>query len=136
MDRRMEIMNDGIQKILLKLGEASCYFLCFCKVAGKTLDETVEAYIHVVNKGWMEPNCYIKCPQEICNYILGENYRYRYSVDLDPKADIIIAKYVRNGATHFVLLNKDGSLAFDSYGEESNIRKFGKLDSYRLFYKI
>lgn len=121
-------MIKGVQKVLLELGKAGCYYLSICQKAGKTLDETVDAYLYCVNKHWMDANCYIRCPNEIVNYIFGKKFHYKYSVERDPNADIIIAKYVRNGATHFVLED------WDSYGDESSIRKFGKLDSYRLFY--
>lgn len=123
-------MISGVQKILLELGKSGCYFLSICQEARKTLDETVDAYIYCVNKGWMEKNCFIKDPESIVNYIFGANYKYKYSTELDPKADIIIVKYVRNGQTHFVLQN------WDSYGEDSVIRKYGLRDSYRLFYRI
>lgn len=121
-------MIKGVQKVLLELGKAGCYFLSICQKAGKNLDETVDAYLYCVNKHWMEANCYIKCPNEIVNYIFGKKFRYKYSVERDPNADIVIVKYVRNGATHFVLED------WDSYGDESPIRKYGKIDSYRLFY--
>lgn len=121
-------MIKGVQKVLLELGKSGCYYLSICQKAGKTLDETVDAYLYCVNKHWMEANCYIKCPNEIVNYIFGKNFRYKYSLERDPKADIVIVKYVRNGTTHFVLED------WDSYGDDSPIRKYGKLDSYRLFY--
>ena len=121
-------MIKGVQKVLLELGKSGCYFLSICQKAGKTLDETVDAYLYCVNKHWMEANCYIKCPNEIVNYIFGKKFRYKYSVERDSSADIVIVKYVRNGATHFVLED------WDSYGDESPIKKFGKIDSYRLFY--
>lgn len=123
-------MIEGVQKILLELGKSGCYFLSICQKLGKSLDETVDAYLYCVNHKLMDTNCYIRCPLEIVEYLTGEKFRYKYSVDGDPNADIDVVKYIRNGQTHFVLED------WDSYGKDSAIRKYGTKDSHRLFYRI
>lgn len=137
------------QKELKKVSDAAkqiydygCYFMSLLYVRNKpysepaTLDELLRYYDLFISKGLMDPDCYVKDPCAILNYLTGKKYTVKKSEVLDPTADIIIGRWY-NPATnfhHFVVMDRANNVVWDSLAD-SNTVKNGIIESYRLFYE-
>lgn len=129
-----------VSEIAANVYDSGCYMLSLLRaLLGRepTLEEIVTNYKDFVKKGFMDKDCYMKQPLEIVKMLTGRNWRMTKSDTLDKTADIIIG-YWYNPKTnyhHFVLMNKANKVVWDSL-VDSNTVKNGKIESYRLFWKI
>lgn len=135
------------QKDLKKVSEAAkqiydygCYFMSLLYVSFDSeltsLDELLKYYDTFIVRGWMEPDCYVKDPCAILEYLTGKKYAVKKDTVLDPSASIIIGRWY-NPATnfhHFVVMDRDNTVVWDSL-VDSNTVKNGIIESYRLLYE-
>ena len=137
------------QKELRKVSEASkqiydygCYFMSLLYVSRvpysepATLDELLKYYDTFIVKGWMGPDCYVKDPCAILEYLIGKKYSVKKSTVLDPNANIVIGRWY-NPATnlhHFVVMDRDNAVVWDSLVDSLTVKN-GTIESYRLFYE-
>lgn len=137
------------QKDLKKVSEAAkqiydygCYFMSLLYVSKvpytelTSLDGLLKYYDTFIVRGWMDPDCYVKDPCAILNYLTGKKYTVVKDAVLDPSASIIIGRWY-NPATnfhHFVVMDRDNTVVWDSL-VDSNTVKNGIIESYRLFYE-
>ena len=137
------------QKDLKKVSEAAkqiydygCYFMSLLYVRNKpysepaNLDEILTYYDTFVEIGWMDPDCYVKDPCAILNYLTGKKYSVKKDVVLDPSANIIIGRWYNPDTNfhHFVVMDRANNVVWDSLAD-SNTVKNGIIESYRLFYE-
>ena len=137
------------QKELRKVSEASkqiydygCYFMSLLYVSKvpysepATLDELLKYYDTFISKGWMVPDCYVKDPCAILEYLIGKKYSVKKVPVLDPSANIIIGRW-HNPTTnlhHFVVMDPNNNVIWDSLGHSTTVAG-GAVESYRLFYE-
>ena len=123
------------QEICRILGESGCYFFCLLKHVGRC-DDAISIYKEVAEKGWMDPDCYIKDPCAILKFLAGKKYTVKKSEVLDPNANIIIGKW-HNPTTnhsHFVVMDSNNNVTYDPLGKSLTVAG-GAVESYRLFYE-
>lgn len=89
-------------------------------------------YYFFIKKNWITKNCLVKNPEVILKYYTGNVYIAKISKKFDKKAEFTLLEVSSSGKSHFVLLNKNGDIVYDSYG----IYYYDKIISYRPFYKI
>ena len=123
------------QEICRILGESGCYFFCLLRYAGRC-DDAISIYKEVVEKAWMDPDCYVKDPCAILEYLTGKKYTVKKSEVLDPNSNIIIGRW-HNPTTnhsHFVVMDSNNNVTYDPLGESITVAG-GAVESYRLFYE-
>ena len=131
-----------VSKAVKQIYDYGCYFLSLLYVRSKpysepaNLDEILTYYDTFVEIGWMDPDCYVKDPCAILKYLTGKRYSVKKDVVLDTRADIVIGRWYNPVANfhHFVVMDKNNSVVWDSLGESSTVRD-GFIESYRLFYE-
>lgn len=137
------------QKELKKVSEAAkqiydygCYFMSLLYVSSTpysepaTLDELLKYYDTFIARGWMDPDCYVKDPCAILEYLTDKKYSVKKAVVLDTSADIIIGRWY-NPATnlhHFVVMDSNNNVVWDSLKDSNTVRN-GVIESYRLLYE-
>lgn len=137
------------QKDLKKVSEAvkqiydyGCYFMSLLFVGNvyysgiSTIDELLMYYDTFIARGWMDPDCYVKDPCAILNYLTGKKYMVVKDTSLDPNANIVIGRW-HNPATnhyHFVVMDRNNNVVWDSLGYSITVAD-GVIESYRLFYE-
>ena len=137
------------QKDLKKVSEAAkqiydygCYFMSLLYASKvpysepATLDELLKYYDTFIAEGWMDPDCYVKDPCAILEYLTGKKYAVVKDVVLDPSASIIIGRWY-NSATnfhHFVVMDRGNNVIWDSL-KDSTTAANGVIESYRLLYE-
>lgn len=138
------------QKDLKKVSEAAkqiydygCYFMSLLYVSKvpysepANLDEILMYYDTFIEKGWMGPDCYVKDPCAILEYLTGKKYMVVKDVVLDPNANIVIGRW-HNPTTnhyHFVVMDRNNNnVVWDSLGYSITVAD-GAVKSYRLFYE-
>ena len=137
------------QKDLIKASEAAkriydygCYFMSLLYVRNihysevPTIDELFEYYDTFIDRGWMEPDCYVKDPCAILNYLTGKKYTVKKSAVLDPNANIIIGRWYNPSTdhSHLVVMDSNNNVVWDSLGHSTTVAN-GFVESYRLFYE-
>ena len=137
------------QKDLKKVSEAAkqiyvygCYFMSLLYVSKvpytelTSLDELLKYYNTFIIKGWMDPDCYVRYPCSILEYLTGKKYTVKKDAVLDPSANIIIGRWYSPDTNfhHFVVMDRDNTVVWDSL-KDSNTVKNGIVESYRLFYE-
>lgn len=138
------------QKELKKISEAAkqiydygCYFMSLLYVSKvpyselTSLDELLKYYNTFISKGWMDPDCYVRCPCDISEYLTGKKYSVKKDVVLDTSADIVIGRWYNTATNfhHFVVMDKYNTVVWDSL-VDSNTVKNGIVESYHLFKEI
>ena len=118
-----------IQEICKTIGESGCYFLTLLHFA-KIEDEAVKYYKLFVKNKWLDEDCFVRHPTEIMKCLFGGEWRVVKSDKEDSNADFVVTLYYnpKTGLRHFTA--KD----YDPLGN-SNTRKNGYIESYRLFYR-
>lgn len=118
-----------IQEICKTIGESGCYFLTLLHFA-KIEDEAVKYYKQFVKNKWLDEDCFVRQPTEIMKCLFGGEWRVVKSDKDDSNADFTVLLYYnpKTGYRHFTA--KD----YDPLGD-SNTRKNGYIESYRLFYR-
>ena len=129
-----------VSEIAKQIYNYGCYFmsLLFASKHSEipTLDELLIYYDTFITNGWMDPDCYVKDPCAILNYLTGKKYTVVKDVVLDPKADIIIGRWY-NPTTklhHFTVMDSNNNVAWDSLGYSITVAN-GFVESFRLFYE-
>lgn len=127
-----DIKNDSLHKY-------GCYFFDLLYIAnGGELDqEEVLAYYNIaVVNGYLTKDCFVLDPAAILKLVNGKDYYIKKTTDFDENADHIIGYFYYKEADthHFVVLNKDKTLKYDSL-VNSRTFKHGKIESYRLVYE-
>ena len=110
--------------------ESGCYLLMLAHYSGYILNDN--DYYFFIKKGWITKNCLVKNPEAILKYYTGNVYIAKISKKFDKKAEFTLLEVSSSGKSHFVLLNKNGDIVYDSY----EIYYYDKIISYRPFYKI
>ena len=130
------------QLIAKRLGASGCYFLSIVylceKKTGKQID-VIALYDKALSSGWIESDCFVAKPAELCAYLLGGNAKVSVrheATSYKPKAnEMEITRYESKatGTTfaHFVV-TKDGAVVYDPYGSSSTVKN-GKPVSKRIF---
>lgn len=130
-------MDAPTQEYALMLGKYGCYFSVLLKIAQPKVHKLnqIEAYEIALKNKWIDADCFVRQPGSIVEYFSGVKkveVRKEYNLDYIPKDnEFIIACYVLNKETHFVLLDKNKHLLWDPLGR-SNTYARGKLESYRI----
>lgn len=137
------------QKDLKKVSEAvkqiydyGCYFLSLLYVRNTpysepaNLDEILMYYDTFVEIGWMDPNCYVKDPCAILEYLTGKKYSVKKDAVLDTSANIIIGRWYNldTNLHHFVVMDRANNVVWDSLKDSYTVRN-GYIESYRNFYE-
>lgn len=118
-----------IQEICKTIGGSGCYFLTLLHFA-KIEDEAVKYYKQFVKNKWLDEDCFVRQPTEIMKCLFGGEWRVVKSDKDDFKADFAVLLYYnpKTGLRHFTARD------WDPLGD-SNTRKNGYIESYRLFYR-
>ena len=118
-----------------------CYFMSILFHCNKRLNLMFSAgiiegiYREVINKGYMEKDCYIKNPSAIFKH-LGLKVRFTEAHEppdrdcAENEIEILAFKY--KTYTHFVVGDGYGHVAFDPLGMSNSVR-LGRLHSKRIF---
>lgn len=132
------------QGYCVKIGATGCYFLAIIKAAelltGKSVD-IVRTYVKAIELGFINEDCYVFNPNGFLNYLTGDKYSLeKKDLSYKPEKDDIVIGYYERKTTmktygHFVLLNSDCQLVYDSFGKSLTVQN-GKLMSYRIFKKL
>lgn len=133
----------GISEAAKQIYEYGCYFMSLLYVRSipysevATLDELLMYYNTFIDRGWMDPDCYVKDPCAILRYLTGKKYMVVKDTALDPNANIVIGRWY-NPATnfhHFVVMDRNNNkVVWDSLGYSVTVAD-GIVESYRLFYE-
>lgn len=130
------------QLIAKRLGASGCYFLSIVylceKQTGKQID-VIALYDKALSSGWIEADCFVAKPAELCSYLLGGKAKVSVrheTMNYKPKTnemEITRYEYKNTGTTyaHFVC-TKDGAVIYDPYGASSTVKN-GKAVSKRIF---
>lgn len=123
----MNCKND-IQNVFNLIGGNGCYFLSLCTLGevytNKKVD-IIDVYYYSVENNLMTKDCYIYDGAKIMEYITGKKWECIYSENSkEGYYNIICYGYKTN--THFELENHKTL-------ENSIIRKYGKIISYRCY---
>lgn len=123
------------QEICRILGKSGCYFFCLLRCVGRC-DDAISIYKEVVEKDWMDPDCYVKDPCAILNYLTGKKHTVKKSEVLDPNSNIVIGRWYNptTNHSHFVVMDSNNNVTYDPLGESITVAS-GAVESYRLFYE-
>lgn len=118
-----------------QIKESGCYFYSLIVAAGRDPEEAESLYREMIYNGYMMEDCYIMNPCGILNKLSKKRYDIVKSKVYDPKANIKIARWYNpeTNYEHFVLMEDNQTVLFDSFGE-SNTTKNGYIVDWRLFY--
>lgn len=127
-----DIKNDSLHKY-------GCYFFDLLYIAngGEFNQEEVLTYYNVaVANKYLTQDCFVLDPAAILKLVNGKDYFIKKTTDFDENADHIIGYfyYKEAGTHHFVVLNKDKTLKYDSLVNSRTYNK-GEIESYRLVYE-
>lgn len=123
--------------------ESGCLFLCFAQVSPLIFEGSNgrkalnKIWKEAVKKGYISKEDIILKHNEIANEFFALDVKYD---DMHHKADetipdnvkIIFGRYIYKYG-HFVVLNKNKEVIFDSFGK-SNTVKNGKLETMRFYF--
>ena len=123
--------------------ESGCLFLCFAQVSPLIFEGSNgrkalnKIWKEAVKKGYISKEDIILKHNEIANEFFALDVKYD---DIHHKADetipdnvkIIFGRYIYKYG-HFVVLNKNKEVIFDSFGK-SNTVKNGKLETMRFYF--
>lgn len=123
--------------------ESGCLFLCFAQVSPLVFEDTNgrkalnKIWKEAVKKGYISNDDVVLNHNSLANEFFALDVKYD---DIHHKADeiipsnveVVFGKYVC-WQSHFVVLNKNKEVIFDSFGQ-SNTVKYGKLESMRWYY--
>lgn len=123
--------------------ESGCLFLCFAQVSPLIFEGSNgrkalnKIWKEAVKKGYISKEDIILKHNEIANEFFALDVKYD---DIHHKADetipdnvkIVFGRYIYKYG-HFVVLNKNKEVIFDSFGK-SNTVKNGKLETMRFYY--
>lgn len=135
--KQNELKN--IDYIIKNIYDFGCYFMDLLYVGlnrEPSLSELVAYYNRYNELKYIDYECTVLNPVMILEDLTGEAYKVRKDSVLDKSADIIIGLYYnpRTNLHHFVLLNKNGNVKWDSLGESVTVKE-GFIESHRLFYR-
>ena len=131
-----------VSEVAKQIYDYGCYFMSLLFVRKMSyseitsLDELLTYYDTFIDQCWMDPDCYVKDPCAILNYLTGKKYTAKKSTVLDPNANIIIGRW-HNPTTnhyHFVVMDSNNNVIWDSLGHSTTVAG-GYIESYRLFYE-
>lgn len=119
-----------IQEICKTIGESGCYFLTLLHFA-KVEEDALKYYKLFVKNKWLDEDCFVRQPAEIARCLFGGSWQVKKSDKDDFKADFAVLLYYnpKTGLRHFTARD------WDPLGD-SNTRKNGYIESYRLFYRV
>lgn len=140
------MIKDIIQtdsRFLKNIQESGCLFLCFAEVS--TVEFNGETGIKILNNLWnvAKHNGYISKDDIILDHnaiankifqlnVKYDNIHHKASEDIPKEVKYVFGQYVYKYG-HFVVLNKNKEVVFDSLGK-SNTVKYGKLNTMRWYY--
>ena len=132
--------REPIQKIMMILGAAGCYFLAILRAAelstNKSLD-AVNCFLECARKGWIDADCWVNFPEDIYGYFVGGKWKCRKDAKeyVPASGDVVILRYERTttaGTTsHFVLGDNDKNIIYDPMGASETVMH-GQLVSLRI----
>lgn len=134
----------GIQKKAKLIGEYGCYFLSLLKASYE--DDVFGKYDYYVQQGWMDSECFIKCPVEILKDLTHKDYILEKRSNLDARRlgfkkngkdpDILIGYFYNPNTSihHFVLMEDENKVKWDPYGTSKTVQE-GFIESYRVFWR-
>lgn len=118
-----------------ELRKSGCYFFSIAFLCGVAdLNVIEEKFMIAVNDGCVAPDAFIRRPNEVFS-LFGIGVVNTPSYSLTPMGDYNIACWSYNNATHFVAVDKQGKILYDPMGESNSV-KYGKIDSFRSFYRL
>ena len=131
--------------LIQDIQDVGCLFLCFAQVSPLVFeaDEGRKAlnkiWKETKNKGYISPANIIMNHNKLANEFFALDVRYddkhHGAEETIPSSVLyVFGKYIYN-YSHFVVLNKNKEVIFDSYGT-SNTVKYGKLESMRWYYAV
>ena len=131
--------------LIQDIQDVGCLFLCFAQVSPLVFeaDEGIKAlnkiWKEAKNKGYISPANIIMNHNKLANEFFALDVRYddkHHGAEetIPPSVLYVFGKYAYN-YSHFVVLNKNKEVIFDSYGT-SNTVKYGKLESMRWYYAV
>jgi hypothetical protein len=130
-------MIDRIQRLAAALGATGCYFLCLVYLGERESGAPVDA-LHAFRAAllarYVREDCYVDYPERILEMIAGGGWSVEKRPADVPTApgELEILRYDNAGASHFVVGDGSGGIAFDPYGDSRTVRE-GKLASKRIF---
>ncbi|MBL8965402.1 MAG: DUF261 family protein [Spirochaetaceae bacterium] len=128
------------QRIAEAIGKEGCYFLSLLRLAETELGDHIDlldAYGRAIGAGAMREDCYILDGGAILEtYLPGAWAVTHESADYKPKpGELEILRYDLAGASHFVVGDGSGRVAFDPYGDSRTVRE-GRLVSKRIARRV
>lgn len=116
----------------------ACYFLDLLYVGRNyqesTLTDILEYYKVFTEKGWMDADCFVKQPTKILEYVTNRKYSVTISKTIPKDAKFVIGYWFnkKTGFHHFVVMNKDNKVVWDSIPNSKTVQE-GTIESYRIF---
>lgn len=131
--------------LIQDIQDVGCLFLCFAQVSPLVFEDDEgrkalnKIWKEAKNKGYISPDNIIMHHNKLANEFFALDVRYddkHHGVEETIPSSVlyVFGKYTYN-YNHFVVLNKNKEVIFDSYGT-SNTVKYGKLESTRWYYAV
>lgn len=142
MLRNIKQSDEGLIQDIQDVG---CLFLCFAQVSPLVFEDDEgrkalnKIWKEAKNKGYISPDNVIMKHNKLANEFFALDVRYddkHHGAEetIPPSVLYVFGKYTYN-YSHFVVLNKNKEVIFDSFGT-SNTVKNGKLETMRWYYAV
>jgi len=118
-------MIKDLQTKLLNMGHSGCLALCYLYCIGVDPEELVFKYDELVEKKIMTEDCYILDGDKFIKMFGSDKKVKRVDIN-DTSADLYIAYYKFNNIGHFVVVDKDNNVVYNSFYESVSV-KYGNM---------
>lgn len=124
-----------IQDKLKSMGEYACLALCYLEMVN-VIDERKPFFILMgMKEGLLDDECTVINPNGFLELASGKKYNVTKVKTFD-KDEAVIARFVRNGYNHFVIINGKTKRVIYNTLEHSKCVELGEIESYRIIEEI
>lgn len=123
-------MIRDLQNKLLSIGLSGCLALCYLYMIGIDPEELVFKYDELVENKIMTEDCYILDGDKFIK-MFGSNKKVKRVALNDANYDLYIAYYKFQSIGHFVVVDKDNNVVYNSFYESEAV-KYGNMVEKRI----
>ena len=123
-------MIKDLQTKLLSMGHSGCLALCYLYMIDIDPEELVFKYDELVDNKIMTEDCYILDGDKFIK-MFGSNKKVKRVALNDTNYDLYIAYYNFQSIGHFVVVDKDNNVVYNSFYESVAV-KYGNMVEKRV----
>lgn len=125
-------MSMKLQDKLKMMADYSCLACCYLEMVGITDERKPFFILEGMKQGFLSEDCTVVKPIEFICLTGNENYKNVIKQTEYNEDKPVIARFVKNGYNHFVIVNGRTKKVIYNSLEKSNCVDNGVIESYRV----